>query len=108
MAYTLQQVVDKARLPLNDSAKARYPDTELLGYANDAVLIIRDRRPDLFLGRWLALPGSLALTDAFPVRDELVPPTADYITARAEVKDDEFTEDSRAMTLMSLFTKAVG
>jgi hypothetical protein len=108
MAYTMQNVVDKGRIPLNDSAKTRYSDTDLLGYANDAILRVRDRRPDLFIGRWLTLPGGLALGDAFPIRDEFFPPVVDYVTSRAEVRDDEFSDNNRVVMLMSMFDKAVG
>ena len=108
MAFTMQQVVDAARIPLNDKDKVRFEDSELLGYANDGILRIRQRRPDLFLGRWFSLPGSLALTDIFPLHDELKPALADYVTARAEFKDDEFSENGRAAASLALFERAVG
>lgn len=108
MAYTMQQVLDTARIPLNDSAKVRYLDSELLSYANYALLRARDRRPDLFLGRWLALPSDLALGDTFPVREELVPVFADYVTGRAETRDDEFVDGSRAALYLAQFDKVIG
>lgn len=108
MAYTMQQVLDAGRVPLNDSTKVRYTDADLLLYANNAIFRIRDRRPDLFLGRWLSLPSGLVATDVFPVRGELFSAVADYITARAETRDDEFSETSRAAQYMALFDKVVG
>jgi hypothetical protein len=104
----MQQVVDAGRIPLNDTAKVRYADDELRLYGVHAILRIRDRRPDLFMGRYSALPADLALTDPFPLRDELVPAVADYITARAETRDDEFVEGSRAAGYLALFDRAVG
>lgn len=103
MSYTVQQLLDKARLPLNDPGKVRLPDTELLSYANDAFLRVRKKRPDLFLGLWSALPSELAVTDYFPVAAEYIPVVADYITARAEIKEDEHIGDGRSAAFMALF-----
>lgn len=103
MAYTVQQLLDRARLPLNDPDKVRLTDTELLTYANDAFLRIRKKRPDLFLGMWNILPAELAVTAYFPVSDEYMPIIADYITARAEMKDDEHIGDGRAAGFVKLF-----
>jgi hypothetical protein len=103
MAYTMQNVIDHARIPLNDSAKERYSDDTLLSYANDAVLIVRKRRPDLFLGQWSSLPSNLSVTDAFPVDDEYFPTFADYVTGRAELVDDENVDSSRAKMLIESF-----
>jgi hypothetical protein len=103
MAYTVQQVVDQARIPLNDDGKVRYTDAVLLTYFNDSILVIRKKRPDLFLGRWTTLPAQLALADPFPVDDVYVPIVADYITGRAELVDDESVDNSRAATLIQTF-----
>lgn len=108
MAYTMQQVIDLARAPLNDAGKVRYTDADLLLYANQAILRVRDRRPDLFLGRWLALPSNLVVGDNFPVRPELMSAVADYVTARAETRDDEFSETGRAVGYMAQFDKVIG
>lgn len=107
MAYTMQQVVDKARVPINDAGKNRYSDTDLLGYANDAVLILRNRRPDLFFGRFLALPGEKALGDSFPLGDTLFPAVCDYVTARAETRNDESVLEQRASLFFGLFKEQV-
>ena len=107
MAYTMQNVVDHARIPLNDAAKDRYTDVNLLGYANDGILILRKRRPDLFLGSWSSLPSNLSLTDSFPVDDEYFPMLADYVTGRAELIDDENVDSSRASTLINAFITGI-
>ena len=103
MAYTVQQVLDHARIPLNDADKDRYTDEVLLSYFNDAVLLARKNRPDLFLGRWSSLPSNLVVTDAFPVDDVYYPMFADYVTGRAETIDDEYTENSRAVVFIQNF-----
>lgn len=106
MAFTFQNLVDRARLPLNDAAKTRYPDSELLSYAVDAFLLIRRYRPDLHLGDWIIEDWSLIdLTSEFSnCPDEYMPIVADYVTARAEFKDDEHVVAERAQAFFSLFT----
>ena len=103
MTITLQAVIDKARIPLNDADKDRYPDAELLGYANDGLLVLRNKRPDLFVGAFSTPWANKALTDAFPLDDQLVVPMCDYIAFRAESKNDESILEQRAGAFFSLF-----
>ena len=103
MAYTVQQVVDQARIPLNDEDKDRYTDDVLLTYFNDAVLMCRRKRPDLFLSQWSDLPEKLVLADAFPINTMYVPYFADYIAGRAETIDDEHIQNSRAGAFIQSF-----
>lgn len=103
MAFTVQQVIDRARIPLNDAAKARYSDPELTGYANDAYYMLRRYRPDFFLGKWTSLPAALVLVDEFPGVDLMyLPSIADYVTARAEFKDDEAVIAQRAQAMLAM------
>ena len=108
MSFTFQQLVDRARVPLNDSAKDRYTDAELLSYAIDAWLMLRRHRPDFFLTQWASFPAvsSFVIGDTFPtaVGDEYLPVIADYVTARAEFKDDEHVVAERAQAFYALFT----
>lgn len=103
MSYTMQQVANKARIPLNDADKARYPDADLLGYANDAILLLRSNRPDLFFGSFLTLPGAKALGDNMPVDDTLFPALCDYVTARAVTVDNDSALEKRAVMFFALF-----
>lgn len=48
MAVTAQQVIDRARYPLNDTAKSRYFDADGLSFLNDGLLAMVIFRPDLF------------------------------------------------------------
>lgn len=101
--YQMQAVIDRARIPLNDAAKDRYLDADLLVYANEAIAKLRRMRADLFIG---ALAGNLTarvLGDFAPVEDAYVDAIADYVTARAETRDSEEELLSRATVFFSLF-----
>ncbi|MBA4141940.1 MAG: hypothetical protein H0X43_02815 [Nitrosospira sp.] len=105
MAFTYQSVVDLARIPLNDADKVRYPDTALMIYANHGMLQILKRRPDLFVGQYAALPnGENVTADAFPLPSGYVQTLADYVTARAEMTDDEHVNSGRAAVFAQLLS----
>lgn len=104
MAFTYQNIVDLARIPLNDSDKARYSDDQLLMFANHAMLAVSKRRPDLFIGQFSSLPtGQAALSDNFTIDSGYVQTVADYVTMRAEMTDDEHADSGRAMVFGNLF-----
>lgn len=110
MAFTFQQIVDRARAPLNDSDKDRYTDAALLVYAQDAYLLLRRYRPDLLLSNWSSPTdfSTLNLGSDFPYADDtFLPAVADYVTARAEMIDDEHVLKERAQLFYSLFTTGV-
>jgi len=107
MARTFQNVVDRARTPLNDADKVRYTDASLLGYATDAVLLLRKARPDLFFGDWTFEAGEYTLVDLIPVEDLYFPALADYVTGRAETRDDEEAMQSRAAAFLQMFGGAL-
>lgn len=103
MAKTMQQLCDKARIPLNDADKARHSDPELLGFANDGIQILRSKRPDLFFGTFTTALTDKALGDSFPLDETVFPAVCDYVTARAESKNDESVLEQRATLFFSLF-----
>ena len=105
MSYTIQQVVDIGRVPLNDAAKTRVTDATMLIYGKQAIHLLLSKRPDLFFGRFLALPdiSALVLASAFPVDDIIAPAVADYMTARAESANDESIVEERASMFFQLF-----
>lgn len=104
MSYTIQQVVDHARVPLQDVAKVRYSDAVLLQYHNDAIEIAYKTRPDLFIGNWRALEIRFrTLEEEFPLPSLYRSYVADYIAGRAELVDDEYSESNRAMMFIQSF-----
>jgi hypothetical protein len=116
MATTIQDVLDLARLPLNDAkdgtgsdANCRYTDATLLKYTLNGLLTVYRRRPDLFFGSY-ANPPLLTWPKAqpFPLPDEYVQVLADWVSARAEVHDDEAVNSNRAALFLQLVGKDVG
>lgn len=112
----MQQVVDKARVPLNDAKKGtpadgvRWKDATLLGYGVDALSRLLLMRPDLFVGQFSNLPdfSTYTLISTFPLTQEYVEPVCDYIRARAQTHDTEAVESSMAPTFFRLFESAAG
>ena len=106
MSYVMQDVIDIARQPLNDSSKTRYSDAVLLSYAISALLMLRNKRPDLFFGSFDSLPAmtNLTVSSNLPIDDEYAQPVADYVTARASSHDDDHVVSERAKLFFELFT----
>jgi hypothetical protein len=96
--------VDLARIPLNDSGKVRYTDDQLLAFANQGMMAISKRRPDLFIGQFNNLPkGENVLTDPLQIDPAFTQQIADWITARAEMTDDEHADSGRAGVFVRFF-----
>lgn len=103
MAFTLQSAMDLARIPLNDADKVRYPDAQLLTWTNHALVTLASRRPDLFIGQYNALPTGEALASvAFPIPAAYLSVIANYVTAMAEMVDDENANSGRAAAFLQL------
>lgn len=92
------------RIPLNDDDKARISDATALTFAMQGLQMLTQKRADLFIGQFLAMPdiSALALGDVFPVDDNIAPAIADYITARAETRNDESIIEQRATMFFQL------
>ena len=99
----MQQLVDRARVPLLDADKDRYSDADLLKYAVDGLTLAVAKRPDLLFGNWGVSYSALALGDTFPLADRYLPIVGDYITARAELVNDESATPERFTLLLNLF-----
>jgi hypothetical protein len=100
---TLQSIINDARVLLNDSDKNRYADTLLLTYANEALGEAKRIRPDLFIGTFKTALTGFALTDSSPLPLEYEAYVKDYVIARANSQDDEYSIDGRASAFMQRF-----
>lgn len=106
MARTVQAVLTRAAEVLNDESFVRYTQAQLLQHVVDAVVHARSVRPDLFVGQYQnTLPDSLQTTDTLPLPDQFFAAVALYVAGMAELRDDEFAVDGRAMTIQQALTK---
>ena len=103
MPFTGQRVIDRAQEILQDTAGVRYPIADLVDYLNEGIVAIRRVRPDLFIGQYttpLTAVTEGTLANALPTPDSVFEGLAYYVAGRAELRDDEFAVDGRAMTMM--------
>lgn len=102
----LQAVCDRARLALNDDAKERHPDADLLTYCQEGLGTLLDLRPDLFIGQFSTFnQESLTLTSNFPIERRYVPLLIDYIIFRCERIDNEGAGNLNAVVAVEWFQK---
>lgn len=114
---TVEQVAAAARSLLQDSNNAptggyRYSDNEVALAITDAIAEARRLRPDLFLAFGLdtALPlhtTAAGNTTVLPVADTYFVPIVNHVVGRLSLREDEFSNDGRAVTLTQLFSAAL-
>ncbi len=104
---TIQAVLDLARDPLNDADKVRYSDADLLKFANAAIRRIYQVRPDLRFGAYTTPVTDLVISSVFPLPAEYAQAVADYITFRAESRDDEHVDSNRVTVFLNSFNQAI-
>jgi hypothetical protein len=107
MPQTIGNLIAEARTLLQDknpSIGLRYTDAEMLEAFNSGVREARAKRPDLFLtlGLRVALP-TYGLVDPFPLDPAYSPVFVNYLVGRTELREDPFSEDSRAVTMLNKF-----
>lgn len=113
MSRTVGALIREARQLLNDelpiTGAPRFPDADLVATINEGMLQIRAKRPDAFLGYGLrlALPVYVAGVNngsVLPFEDQFYSPLLFYVVGRSELTEDTYSDDGRAVTLMSKFT----
>ena len=102
---TLQEVINSARVDLQDADKVRYLDPELLEYANDGIREAFRYRPDFRLGNYTIAIGSYGVNDQVPFPKQYQMLLKHYVVARAELRDDEYAQTGRAAGLLTRFEK---
>lgn len=133
MAKSWQNVLDEARVILKDETDTtRYTDSILLAVLNRGLQELGRLRPDAFYEFFsvdtIVIPeivivdtdpdddtdefdpdedGQIALTADFNVPMMFYTPLVYWVSASAELTDDEFTEDGRASMLMAQFKQMV-
>lgn len=111
---TVSTVVTNARgiLQDTDSDSYRYTQAELVSYLNEAIQELRRLRPDFFVGSFnTSLPSyaeaDIAAGTEVDVEDFLAPALVNYVAGRAQLRDDEFVSDGRAVALINRWTSQI-
>ena len=88
-----------------ESGRYRYTDAELIEDFNNAIAECKRLRPDLFVYKE-ALPyySTSELSEDFPVTSIYFQAVVYFVVGNAELRDDEFAVDGRAMSLLTSFT----
>jgi len=105
---TVEDAVKAARVILQDeTAPYRYTDEQLVNSFNQCQYEIKRIRPDLLLGSYGKEPEiytPLTWTSEIPFTSSIFQLVVFYLAGVSELRDDEFTTDGRAATLMSAFS----
>ncbi len=110
MPKSIDDALTDCRVILNDAAGNRYTDADLISDFNSAIAETKGLRPDAFiLGE--ALPEfttadlGLGTPTDFPLPEIFYQSFVYYLAGNAELRDDEFAVDNRAMTLLSVYRR---
>jgi hypothetical protein len=110
---TVGGLLAEARGLLNDvlpiSGEPRFTDSDLVEILNEALLQVRAKRPDAWLtfGLRRSVPRYVmpdAASSVFPIEDQFYSPILFYVVGRAELVEDTFADNGRAITMIGKFT----
>ena len=105
---TMQSLLDEARKSLNDDSKTRYPDSDLLLDANNAVSVAFSIRPDLRYGSYPGTFADLGTASTFPLPLEYRPAVVAYIVGKAQEVDDEFVNTGSVDHALKEYYRGLG
>lgn len=106
-APTMQDVLDRARIPLNDDDKIRYLDEPGLAFANTAIARAYQLRPDLAFGSYGTAFEPITAEQPFPLPYQYLQAVADYVSGRWQTIDIEANAAERAVAFMAGFESAI-
>lgn len=104
---TVADMISQVRTLLQDTVvEYRYPTADIVEAINQGTLEMRRVRPDLFLGRFSALPtySSLNTGDTLLIDDQYKMALLYYVVSIIQFRDEEETTDSRAAAFMNKFS----
>jgi hypothetical protein len=120
LAKTIDDAISEARLIISDArAPYRYTDLQMLSHLNTALAEVYRYRPDAYIGNFTTatlgsnsvtsyVTADLGITTLFPLDNRLFfNPVVFFMAGRAELSDDEFTENTRATSLLKTFRETL-
>ena len=102
---TMQALIDRARVLLQNASKTRYTDDQCLGALNDVVKMARRLRPDLWFGQYGAPMVDLALGETYPLPPEYEAAAIKCLVFWCNARDSEFSSETRAVFFLDRFEK---
>lgn len=107
---TISDVVTQTREQIQDvSEPYRRADSVLIGYLNNALQEVKRLRPDLLLSLNFVVPtiteADITAGTAFPISEMYFPAVVEYVSGFAEMSNDEFALDGRAIALLNRFSQ---
>jgi hypothetical protein len=107
--FKAKYVIEHARDVLQDLDGDRYSDVSLIRCLSQGVQEVRRLRPDFFIGRYYEVSdGPISMEEYINLPLFLFSPLMNYVVGMAEMRDDEFTTDSRAVTMLTMFRQQLG
>jgi hypothetical protein len=116
IAKLIDDVISESRLMIGDArVPYRYSDVNMVAHLNTALAEVYRYRPDAYIGNFtVGTLGSNPVTNystsdlgtstLFPLDNRLFfNPVVFFVAGRAELADDEFTENSRSTSLLMAF-----
>lgn len=101
--YLFSNLIHDSQVILQDEQGIRYATNDLMRYANDGVQIAFRLRPDFKLGNYTVGSVTYVATDEVPLPEAYQMLISDYVVYRAELRDDEYSQDGRAASLQNKF-----
>lgn len=106
MAYnTVGDLLDQARILLQDIEADRYTNDMLLSALNEGLLETRRLRPDMYRDNLAHVPQYTLAQLTTPIAYEPMyrPALVNYVAGRVQLQDDEATNDARATIFLNTF-----
>ena len=100
---TLQDIINSVRVDLQDADAIRYTDPQLLEYCNDGIRAAFRIRPDFLLGGFNGTVSTYTANQEVPLDWQYISLLKQYVGARAEFRDDEYSQDGRAAAFLQMF-----
>lgn len=101
---TVAKMIADARALLQDTyTPYRYSEADLIRVLNSAVLEARRLRPDLFLPAYTLPEFSVAGDSTASIEAMYRPAFVYYMVGKAQLRDDEVDQDSRATVFLNKF-----
>jgi hypothetical protein len=95
MARTVSEAIARARQSIADPDGARAGTATCEGYVRDALNIVKQQRPDLFLGQFATDISALVSANDLPISDQYFLPVAMFVAGMIETQDDESSDRAR-------------